>query len=242
MNAHKFLLSAMAITISVTANAATITTNLLTPITPSGALTPISLTGITPSSQTGFSGTGYSVSFTGVGAAQGVVQNFASGVHAVPVAGATVSTPQYLTGDFGSPLTSNIADSGNYLSTGFLGSIAISFTNPQTSFALLWGSIDTLNYLSFNDAASTVVTGATIQSLTPGFVSNGFQGIGGSAWALVTTDTPFTTVTAGSGTVSFELAGMAGASPTPEPSTFLLAGSMLGLVGMKLRGRKNRSL
>lgn len=241
MNAHNFLcISAVALTVSVNASAATITTDLYNAIAPSGATTIIDLTGITTPSQTGFSGPGYSVSFTGVGAAQGVVQGFASSVHAVPVAGAAGSTPRYLTGGFGSPLTTNIANSGNYLSTGLLGSIAITFTNPQTSFALLWGSIDTLNYLSFNDAASTVVTGALVQSLTPGFVSNGFQGIGGSAWVLVTTDTPFTTVTAGSGTISFELAGMVGASPTPEPSTFLLAGSMLGLLGLAMRRRKSR--
>jgi hypothetical protein len=63
--------------------------------------------------------------------------------------------------------------------------------------------------LTFNDAARFVVTGSEVQTAAAGFVSNGFQGPGGSAYVVVDTSTPFTTVTAASTQISFEFAGVA---------------------------------
>lgn len=235
------IISFLVLAASFESSAATLFSSLLTPSSPVGNLTAINLTGITPPSQTGFSGAGYSVSFSGVASDQGVVQGNHpfpfSFFHAVPVAGAIGPTPQYLTGDFGSPFTTNIAESGNYFSTGLFGTITIIFDTPQQAVALLWGSIDATNTLTFNDSGSTVFTGAQIQSATPGFVFNGFQGVGGSAWVLITTDTPFTTITASTGDISFEFAAVI-ASPVPEPSSFYLLSSVL-CVGALMLLRRN---
>lgn len=233
MNAKRlFVTGFAALMLSASASAATITSLLYTPSIPAGTLTPVDLSGITAPSNAGFAGTGYSVSFSGVAAGQGVVQGHLGGAHAVPVAG---SGPDYLTGGIGSALTTDITQAGNYFSTG-LGSITITFVEPQNSVALLWGSVDFSNSLTFNDVANTVVTGTQIQGLTLGFTSNGAQGPGGSAWVLIKTDTPFTTLTATSSVVSFEFAALTASegdfttSQTPEPSTLLLSIAGVGLL------------
>jgi hypothetical protein len=73
------------------------------------------------------------------------------------------------------------------------------------------GSIDRGNSLSFDDAAKFVATGSEVQTAAAGFVSNGFRGSGGSAYVVVDTSMPFTTVTATSTESSFEFAGVAAA-------------------------------
>jgi hypothetical protein len=226
------------------ARADSIQASLFSPQAPSGGtVVEVNLSGITAPSQTDITTAAYSISFSGLMSDQGVVQGTTSS-HAVPVAGVTGgSTPEYLTGGYGSALTTNVADSGNYLSTG-LGTITITFATPQTSLALLWGSIDTGNSLTFNDSASFTVTGTDVQNAAAGFVSNGFQGPGGSAYVIVDTSTPFTTVTATSSVVSFEFAGIAAATSNfavPEPSSVvLLAAGICGLVVLPA-ARKKRS-
>lgn len=224
------------------AKASTISASLYTPSLGSNPVG-IDLIGITPNSSAEIFGLGYTIQFVSpFPPGQGVVNGASPGQHAVPVAGVSGGQPEYLTGDYGSPLTTNIADSGNYLSTG-LGSIVITFTNPQYSFALLWGSIDTSNSLTFNDVGNTQVTGSEVQAAAAGFVSNGYQGSGGSAYVVVDTTTPFTTVTATSGVVSFEFAGVAGSNlpftstPTPEPRSTLILGLALMSMAVVLRRR-----
>lgn len=220
------------------ANASTINASLFSPSAGLGPVV-INLTGITPPSFSSFSGTGYSVSFA-VGSGQGVV-NGTSGLHAVPVAGVSGGQPEYLTGGFGSPLTTNASNAGNYFSTG-TGAITITFAQPETWLALLWGSIDTENFLTFKNGVNSVftVTGVDVQHAATGFVGNGFQGPGGSAYVIVNTDTPFTTVTASSGVVSFEFAGVAGSgngfTTVPEPnSVWCLFGIGIGIFAMRRR-------
>jgi hypothetical protein len=231
-----FLFSGTAISLMTVTNVAkadTITASLFTPMAPTGtAPLLVDLNGITVPSDTTIDGTGFTIAFS-VGAGQGVVQGTEEPLHAVPVGGVTGTTPEYLTGGFGSALTTNIADSGNYLSTG-TGTITITFSSPETSLALLWGSIDTLNSLTLNDAANFTVTGAEVQAAAAGFVSNGFQGPGGSAYVVIDTSTPFTTVTLTSGVISFESAGIAADSApfstVPEPSSVALIATGLGIV------------
>jgi hypothetical protein len=217
------------------AKADSITANLFSASPPSGTIpTVIDLSGVTSPSQVPVTGLGYSISFAGVGGDQGVVQGTMGDVHAVPVAGVVGgTTPEFLTGGFGSSLTTNVANSGNYLSTG-VGTITITFNSPQSSLALLWGSIDTGNSLTFNDAAGFVVTGTAVQAAAAGFVSNGFQGPGGSAYIVVNTDTPFTTITAASSVVSFEFAGVAAATSSfttvPEPASLILIAPGIGFL------------
>ena len=216
------------------ASASTITASLYSPDAGLGPVI-IDLTGITATSQAPFSGPGYSVSFA-VDPDQGVVQGALGGRYAIPVAGVTGGNAEYLTGDYGSALTTDPADSGNYFSTG-TGTITIDFNQPETWLALLWGSIDTENQLTFKNGSSTVftVSGTDVQKAAAGFAGNGFQGPGGSAYVLVNTSTPFTSVIASSGVVSFEFGGVVG-SAVPEPSTFwCLFGLGIGIVALRRR-------
>jgi hypothetical protein len=226
------------------AQGSTITASLFTALPPSGT-TPVivDLTGVTAPSQATLTGVGYTVSFSGIAANQGVVNGNLGGIHAVPVAGVSGPSPEYLTGNFGSALTTNIASAGNYLSTG-LGTITINFTSPQSSLALLWGSIDTGNSLSFNDSGNFTVSGSAVQAAAAGFVSNGFQGPGGSAYVVVNTTTPFTRVTATSSVVSFEFEAIAASTvpfSTPEPASLMLVGAGMLLVGGYRRRTKKEN-
>ena len=216
------------------ASASTITASLFSPDAGLGPVI-IDLTGITATSQAPFSGPGYSVSFA-VDPDQGVVKGALDSRYAIPVAGVTGGNAEYLTGDYGSALTTDPADSGNYFSTG-TGTITIDFNQPETWLALLWGSIDTGNQLTFKNGSSTVftVSGTDVQKAAAGFAGNGFQGPGGSAYVLVNTSTPFTSVIASSGVVSFEFGGVVG-SAVPEPSTFwCLFGLGIGIVALRRR-------
>lgn len=226
----------------VGAHATTIQANLFHPLSPIG-VTPIviDLNGISAPSQNIIAGDGYTVTFN-VGTGQGVVHGAGVG-HAIPVAGVTdAGDAQYLSGNFGSGLTTDGKAAGNYFSTG-MGTITITFDDDQNSLALLWGSIDKENSLTFayEDGSEYEVTGEMIQAAALGFASNGYQGPGGSAWVIVNTDQPFKTVTATSGVVSFEFVALAGApapfTATPEPSTMTMwaAGAGLLAVGGILR-------
>ena len=219
------------------ANASTITASLYSPDAGLGPVF-ISLTGIQVVSQASFSGPGYSVSFA-IDASQpdqGVVNGAHGCCYAIPVAGVVNGNQaEYLTGDYGSPLTTNAANSGNYFSTG-TGAITINFNQPETWLALLWGSIDTGNQLTFMNGNNTVFTvdGTAVQNAAAGFAGNGFQGPGGSAYVLVNTSTPFTSVIASSSTVSFEFGGVV-ASPVPEPGSWCLFGLGIGIVALRRR-------
>jgi hypothetical protein len=218
--------------------------SLYTPQLPSGTTnTVIDLQGISTPSQAPVVGSGYSLTFS-VAGDQGVVQGTAGGVHATPVAGVSGGNATYLTGNFGSGQTTDVTASGNYLSTG-TGTITLTFDAPQTSLALLWGSIDTGNVVTFGNAAGDTLTGATVQGLASGFVSNGFQGPGGSAYVVANSDTPFSTVTFSSNVVSFEFAGVVASegmiSNVPLPASAPLFGAALvalGAVGYGLQRKK----
>jgi hypothetical protein len=217
------------------ANASTITASLFSPDAGFGPVF-INLATITPTSQASFSGPGYSVSFA-VDPDQGVVRGALDGRYAIPVAGViNGNQPEYLTGNYGSALTTSAASSGNYFSTG-TGAITINFNQQETWLALLWGSIDTGNLLTFKNGTNTVftVTGTAVQNAAAGFISNGFQGPGGSAYVLINTDTPFTSVVASSSVVSFEFGSVVG-SAVPEPSSFwCLFGLGIGIVALRRR-------
>jgi len=196
-------------------------------------------------SQSAVAGFGHSIAFDGTASNQGVVQGALFTFRAIPIAGESGTDPTFLTGNYQSSQTTDPAEAGNYISTGKLGNIAISFDLDQLSLTLLWGSIDTTNVLDFYEGAGLVgsVAGVQIQAITPGFVSDGYQGIGGSSYVTLNAPGPFNKVVARSGVLSFELAGLAASTmpsdipstalppiDTPEPGSIaLLAIAVLGL-------------
>ena len=215
---------------------------------PGAVLTAVDLTGLGAPSQTTITTAAYKVVFGSVAADQGVVQGAAAGSHAIPVAGVSGGVAQYLVGNLGSALTTDPAKSGNYLSTGGIGStITITFNTPQTAIALLWGSIDVLNnVVFFNNTVSEFgadnLTGAMVQAAASGFAGNGFQGPGGSAYVTVNRDTTFKSIQFTSGVVSFEFAGVTGsdkAYKVPEPISLALLG--LGAGAAVLVRRQTRA-
>ena len=230
-------------TMSVVAQAAPISTfssSTTSPIAPSGALvTEISLDGIATSSTATIVTSAYTISFDGVPSGDGVVQGTLSGVHATPVAGVSGGVPTYLTGGFASSTTTDVAQSGNYLSTGGSGaSITITFAVPQTSLALLWGSIDPNNEVTLSGGSivgSDTLLGSSVAS-SAGFVANGGQGFGGSAYVSLT-DAAFTSATFTSDVPSFEFAAIAGSNvpfSVPEPMSLTIFGaSLVGLAGAR---------
>lgn len=186
------------------------------------------------------SGDAYWITFEGMDPNQGVVQGHGHDggggecCYAVPVAG---PDPDYLTGGYGSPFTSDMSKSGLYFSTGTTSDgITIHFQALQHSLAFLWGSIDgdsgKQNLVSFGDGHGNVigtVYGSTVESLA-GTV-NGFQGFNGSAWVVLTPAEGFRDVTFSSQTISFEFAGVAtGNFKVPEPSAVLLLAVMGGVL------------
>lgn len=259
------LAKATPVTIPITGGTLTADENALS--TPAGVTTFLDLTGVTPPSGATLMGTGYTVTFSNFSSLsscstdEGIVQG-TDPCHAVPVAGDIGGTPEYLTGGLESTLTASLGSSGNYLSTGGPGGvITITFTSPQTSLELLWGSIDGCNTSTNCSPTSTAypgnslalnngitVTGYELETdlLGNGFTSNGAQGFGGSAWIVLDTTTPFTTVTLTSLQSSFESAGFAAASvpisTNPEPASVFLVGTGLGLAALLRRSTLGKRL
>lgn len=152
----------------------------------------------------------YAVQFN-TAADQDVVRGALEGRYAIPVTGLPGRQPTFLTGSFGSARTPSAAASGGCLSTGAQARPSSSpFLAAQSSFALLWGSINSGDLITFGNGANDVLTGADIQAIASGFAGAGFQGPRGSAYAAVTSNTPFNTVTLGSTVVAFEAAALVG--------------------------------
>ena len=230
-----------------------ITANLYTPLAPDGVnptildlqspnptAPPLTHNSTSTGSFTAITGNGYSIT-ANVASYEGVVVgalpgNDSRSGSAIPVAGVTSGgAAQYLTGNFGSPLTTNNLNAGRYLSTGAsFGStpatITIHFSNPETSLALLWGSIDPQNTLIFMNGNTPVftVTGKQAEAAANIRKGDGFRGPGGSAYFVIDTTKPFTSVIATSTGApghypSFEFTGIAAAEApftTPEPASF----------------------
>ncbi|CAB1275743.1 Npun_F0296 family exosortase-dependent surface protein [Candidatus Nitrosacidococcus tergens] len=157
-----------------------------------------------------------------------------------------VAAAPYLSGDNGdnfgnSPSTGQ--DQSYYLAAGADGSedtITFNFSQGQMYLGLLWGSVDDYNTLSFfdsNDDLIGTVTGSDVLT-SP----NGDQGINGTTYVNINSDTAFYKVEVTSTSPSFEFDNMAFSKnnvDVPEPGILGLFGLGLLLMGFTLFNRRN---
>jgi hypothetical protein len=257
---------ATSVTTPITDGTLTASLDALPPL--SGVTTLVDLTGVTAPSDATLSGTGYTITFSNFSnlpqscaGDEGIVQG-SDACHAVPVAGGSASTPELWTGNYlstGGPNATGVGESGQ---------ITITFTSPETSLELLWGSIDgcfgpsscssTSSDIPGNSLAlsnGTTVTGYELETalgltnlgvngVNPvnGGQANGNTGYGGSAWVVINTTTPFTTVTLTSTISSFESADIVASDIAPEPGSVLLVGTGLGLSALLRRSTLRKRL
>lgn len=143
-----------------------------------------------------------------------------------------------------SPFTgTNLGSSlSNYLSAEPSDNVTLAYASPQSSFSLLWGSVDTYNslHLEMFDGATVVsditITGADDQNAIGGsFDANGTS----PAFVTISDIGSFTTVVATSTQQAFEFVAAVGSTAVPEPTTLALFG--LGLLSLGfVQHRRNR--
>jgi hypothetical protein len=94
----------------------------------------------------------------------------------------------------------NGLDQTQYLTSGSTGAFANAAIDlvlpgsggPYSYFGLLWGSVDLYNTLTFYDAADNVIGTVTGGQINP--AATGDQGLNGTFYVNITSDTPFTRV------------------------------------------------
>lgn len=187
---------------------------------PTAGFAPVDLSAAPLGSGAPFTVGNDNVSFVGTPANQGVVNGSLSGQYAAPVTNAA-----------GNKYT------GNYFSTGNAGYIDINFASPQLALALLWGSVDLSNDITFlsNGVAIGNVLGSDINAN-----ANGSQGYGGSFYVLLNLTQSFDEIQLSSGVTSFEAAEFGADSSNffiPEPTSLAVLGA--GLLGLTLLRRRN---
>jgi hypothetical protein len=189
--------------------------------------------------------TGIALDFTGSGNGQGRTAQIPNvgGLYAAPV----------LSGNNGAGFGAGGTDQANgqnatiYLSVATGGTIAMTLPGPQRYFGLLWGSIDTYNFLDFfsGNTLLATVTG-TMAAAAAGTLPNGNQAGQGTAYVNVTSTADFDRVVARSTSFAFEFDNVAfneripGGDPLEVPAPAALGLFGLGLAGL-LAARRRRA-
>jgi hypothetical protein len=188
--------------------------------------------------------TGIAIDFMGTGNGQGRTAQ-------LPNVGGRYAAP-FLSGGNGAGFGAGGTDQANgpnatiYLSVGTGGTIALTLPSPQRYFGLLWGSIDTYNFLDFYSGNTLLgtVTG-TMAAAAANTLPNGNQAGQGTAYVNVTSTDAFDRVVARSTGFAFEFDNVAfnpripGGDPTEVPVPAALGLFGLGLAGL-LAARRRR--
>ena len=162
------------------------------------------------------------------------VQGAASGQYAAPVLsngnGASFGTP-------------NGVDATTYLTSGSANAVAgsgVEIVLPEAMkyFGLLWGSVDSYNFLDFYDGNTLL---GTISGSDVTASANGDQGTQGTFYVNILSDAAFTRVVARSNGYAFEFDNLAFnvSDPVPGPATLSLMG--LALLGLGTAAGRRRT-
>jgi hypothetical protein len=169
---------------------------------------------------------GIQVSFTGDGK---IVQGAASGLYAAPYLSNFNGTA------FGDP--TNGPDSTYYVTTG-VGGAKLSFPGQEHYVGLLWGSVDTYNWLEFYNGATLV---GTVTGTDVNLSANGDQGMNGTFYVNMISTLAFDSIVARSSSYAFEFDNVAYDTSqnvlTPEPLSLALFGTGLALFAARRRRR-----
>ena len=136
---------------------------------------------------------------------------------------------------FGEPVDQNGFDASQYVAVDIGGLATLGFSTPRNSLGLLWGSVDPGNTLTFYDHDNNIIgsiSGSDFGSAISSF--NGWNTI----YVNITSATPFMSVVATTTSPgAFEFDDVADAPAVPEPTSLVLMGAGVSMLGFILKRR-----